>query len=330
MIFIKMKRTILFFILFLLFGGATIWYFLSKPDKKTLQAGADRRFKVENTAEIYKIFIADRKGTRTILERKADFWSYNGKYKARPTAIESILDAIRRIEMKYQPSKAMQKNMIKSLATDGIKVEIYNRQRQLLKSYYIGGATPDERGTYVILDEAEQPYVAHLPGWEGNLRFRFNLKGDEWRDKTIFDENPQQIQSVSIEYPKNKNKSFQLEREKNSYVVKPLYDVTPVINRPMKKGSVAQYLENFNNLGAEAFENDNPKRDSIRQLLPFSIITVKHQTGAIKSVRLFPIFSNSDRVERYFADVNTGDFMLVQQLLFGKVMWGYDFFFEEP
>lgn len=323
-----MKRTTLFIILFLLLGGATTWYLLSKPPRNTSQLGADRRFKIENTDEIYKIFIADRRGTRTTLERKAGFWLYNGKYKVRPTAIESLLDAMRRIEMKYQPPKAAVQNMIKSLAVDGIKVEIYNKNNTSLKSYYIGGATSDERGTYIILNGAEQPYVAYLPGWEGNLRFRYNLKGDDWRDKTVFSENPQIIQSVCVEYPKNKNKSFKLEKQGNTYKVLPFYEITPIINRPLKKGSVEQYLEGFRSLGAEAFENENPKRDSIQQLLPFGIITVKNQSGETKSVRLFPIFSNSDRVERYFAAVSTDDFMLVQQLVFGKVMWGYDFFFE--
>lgn len=323
-----MKRTTIFIIFFLILGSFTAWYVLSKPSGNTSQLGADRRFKIENTDEIYKIFIADRRGTRTTLERKSDFWLYNNQYKARPTAIESLLDAMRRIEMKYQPPKAAVQNMIKSLAVDGIKVEIYNKSNKLLKSYYIGGATSDERGTYVILDGANQPYVAHLPGWEGNLRFRYNLKGDDWRDKTVFEENPQTIQSVHVEYPKNKNKSFKLEREGNTYKILPFYGITPVIKRPLRKGSVEQYLEGFQSLGAEAFENENPKRDSIKQLLPFSIITIKNQNGEVKSVRLFPIFTAHDRVERYLAEVSTGDFMLVQQLVFGKVMWGYDFFFE--
>lgn len=324
-----MKRTILFLIIFLILGSFTTWYVLSKPDEKTSLAGADRRFKVENTEEIYKIFIADRDGAKTTLERKDGFWLYNGKYTARPNAIDNVLDAIRRVEIQYKPPTAAVKNMITSLATEGIKVEIYNKKNQLLKSYYIGGATADELGTYMIMDGAEQPYVASIPGWVGNLRFRFNLTGDDWRDKTVFGEKTENIESVSIEYPKNRNKSFRLAREGNSYKITPFYDVTPPIKRPYKEGSVERYLEGFRSLGAEAFENENPKRDSIRQLVPFSTITLKTTEGKEKVVKLFPLFSTSDQVERYLADVSTGDFMLVQHLVFGKILWGYDFFFEE-
>jgi hypothetical protein len=323
-----MKRTTLFLILFSLLGSATAWYVLSKPDDKTSLAGADRRFKVENTDEIYKIFIADRKGEQTTLERKAGFWQYNGKYTANPNVMNTLLDAIGRMEIAYKPPTAAVQNMIKNLATEGIKVEIYNKNNKLLKSYYIGGATADERGTYAILDGAEQPYVVSIPGWEGNLRFRFNLKGDDWRDKTVFAEKAENIQSVTVEYPKNRNKSFRLERNSNSYQVKPFYPITPIINHPYKPGSAERYLEGFRSLGAEAFENENPRRDSVRQLVPFSIITLQNKQGVEKTVRLFPIFTVSNQAERYLAELSTGDFMLVQHLVFAKVLWGYEFFFE--
>lgn len=325
-----MKRTTLFLIIFLLLGSATVWYLMSKPDDKTTLAGADRRFKVENTDDIYKIFIADRKGIETTLERKNGEWIYNNQYKARPNAVDNVLDAVRRMEIQYKPPLAAVPNMIKSLAAEGIKVELYNKTNQKLKSYYIGGATADERGTYAIMDGAEQPYVVSIPGWEGNIRFRFNLKGDDWRDKTIFAENAEDIQSVSVEYPKNKNKSFKLERVGNTFQITPFYDITPIIHRPYKEGSVERYLEGFSNLGAEAFESDNPNREKTLQLLPFSIITVKEKSGAEKTVRLYPIFTAPNNSERYFADVSNGDFMLVQHLVFAKILWGYDFFFEEP
>ena len=324
-----MKRTTLFLIIFLLLGAAATWYLLSKPDEKTSLAGADRRFKVENTDDIYKIFLADRRGAKTTLERKDGYWLYNGKYTARPNAMDNLLDAISRVEIQYKPPTAAVKNMITSLATEGIKVEIYNKSNKLLKSYYVGGATADELGTYMIIEGAEQPYVASIPGWVGNLRFRYNLTGDDWRDKTVFGEKFENIQSASVEYPKNRNLSFRLEREGKTYHITPFYETTPLIRRPYKAGSAERYLEGFRSLGAEAFENENPKRDSIQRLVPFSIISLKTTAGKEKMVRLFPLMTDSDQVERYLADVNGTDFMLVQQLVFGKILWGYDFFFEE-
>ncbi len=310
-------------------------------DERTTLAGWDRDFKVEDTERIHKIFLADRQGERVTLERRDGSWLYNGRWKARPNAIENLLDAVSRLEMQFKPPQAMVDPMVRDLAANGIKVELYDRQDELIKAYYVGGATADERGTYVIREGAEQPYVAHIPGWSGNLRFRYNLKGDDWRDKSIFDCDPDEIREVTVEYPKQKNKSFRVEKDGGSYQVRPFYDITPAVEAAPARGLVEAFLAGFESLGAEAFENQNPRRDSIRQLVPFSIITVTDDRGAMREVRLFPIFpkrapfespplEGADVVERYFADISNGDFMLAQHRVVKKILWAYPFFFDPP
>lgn len=331
-----MNRTLLLLVLFLLMGAA-VWFLVAPANDGTTLAGWDRDFAVEDTARIHRIFIADREGAQTILERSNGHWVFNKRWKARPNAMDNLLDAVRRIEMQYRPPKAMEKNMIRDLAANGIKVELYDRNEKLLKAYYVGGGTADERGTYVIMDGAEQPYVAHLPGWSGNLRFRFSLKGEDWRDKNVFDLRPEEIRSVSIEYPQQRNKSFRLQRQGNRYEVRPFYRLTPALAKPVQQGKVEAFLTGFKSLGAEAFENQNPRRDSVLRLVPFSIITVTDIRGDSSSVRLFPILPDynapsqplpgSPTVERYFAGLSNGDFMLVQHRVFRRVLWGYEFFF---
>ncbi|MCB9291127.1 MAG: hypothetical protein H6560_27730 [Lewinellaceae bacterium] len=61
------------------------------------------------------------------------------------------------------------------------------------------------------------------------------------------------IQSVSIEYPKQRNQSFILEDTPDGYEVRPFYDITPRIRRPFRKGSAEAFLVNFESVGAEAF-----------------------------------------------------------------------------
>lgn len=336
-----MQRTLILLVILLVLGGISAWYLLEGPDDKTTLAGWDRDFAVRDTAQIYRIFLADRSGDRTTLERQGDHWVYNGRWRARPNAMDNLLDAVRRIEMKYKPPTAMVPNMVRDLAANGIKVELYDRRNQLIKAYYVGGGTADELGAYVIREKAEQPYVAHIPGWTGNLRYRYDLHGEEWRDKTVFSLPLEQIQSVTVDYPKQRNKSFRVERSGNRYQVTPLYPATPAIDHPYRKGSAEQFLAGFEQLGAEAFENQNPRRDSVRQLVPFAVVTVTDRGGAEQAARFFPIFRqpvldpttgrvlSTDVAERYFADLNTGDFMLVQNRVFKKIFWAYDFFFEE-
>ncbi len=331
-----MKRTIVLLAVFALLGGAA-WMALSEDPEATVSSlpGEDRKFAVEDVDQIHKIFIADRNRNQTILVRDGKQWIYNEKYKANPNVIENLLDAIKRIQMSHKPADAAVDRMVKNLATEGIKVEIYDRNDQLLKSYYVGGSTPSERGTYVIMEGAEQPYVASIPGWEGNLRFRYNKMGEDWRDKTIFKAEVGKIDAVSIVYPKQRDKSFKLQRNNQGYEVTPYYDITPKYGRPANRGSIERFLLGFEWIAAEAFENDNPKRDSVLQTVPFCIINLQHVDGTEQSAKLFPIYAyygdgNNLVVERYFAEVENGqDFMLVQNRLFEKVLWAYEFFFEE-
>lgn len=334
-----MKRTLLLLVAFALTGALALWYLLTQNNDKTTLAGADRRFKVENPDEIYKIFIADRKEERITLERKGDYWLYNGKWKANPNVIKNLLDAITRIEIKYKPADAAIQSMVESLSTEGLKVEIYNKVNKKIKSYYVGGATADETGTYMIMEHARQPYVAEIPNWVGNLRFRYSLKGDEWRDKMVFASRIEDIQSVTIEYPQQKNKSFRLQRAGNVFRIMPFYDITPLIKRPYREGSAEAFLDGFKNIGAEAIINQNEKKDSITQLLPFSIITLQDKADSVYAIKLFPLFyatpvagasSGSPNVERYYAQNQNGDFLMVQHYVFKKILWGYDFFFENP
>ena len=64
-----------------------------------------------------------------------------------------------------------------------------------------------------MMDKAQQPYVMTLPAFEGNLRERFDLSRDDWRDPIIFVEKADNIRFVSINYPTERTKSFQLSRE---------------------------------------------------------------------------------------------------------------------
>ena len=302
--------------------------------------GNDRLFKVEDTDRIGRIYLVHRDGETVDLKRKGRRWVYNDGYQARPNAMDNLLHAIGTIQMKYKPAEAAVDNMVRDLAAHGIKVEIYDRQGERMKTYYVGGGTADERGTHVIMDGAEQPYVAHLPGWEGNLRFRYNLRGDDWRDKSVFAEEHEKVTRISVEYPRQKDKSFVLEKEGSQITIKPYYPTTPEANVPQAPGRAEAYLYEYESMVAEAFENDNPRQDSIRKTLPFSIIRVARTDGSTREVRLWPVRplvtmwesageTPQQPVERYFAGTDKGDFFLVQHRVFRRILAPYSSFFAE-
>lgn len=324
---------------FLLLAGIAAWFLWFK-DQRTSLDGADYQFAVADTARIGKVFLADRLNNRITLERQDKFWTVNGKYRARQTAVNNLLETIKRVHLKYRVPRQAIPNLVSDLSANGIKVEIYDKRGKKLKSYYVGGATNDEMGTHMIMDGANEPYVTHMPGFDGALRIRYFTKEVEWRDRSIFTEPMENIQSCTVDYPKQQGKSFRLERKSGGeYEVRPLYSGMPPVSAPFRKGSAEQYLTGFEKQIAEAFENNHPLRDSLSQLVPFCSITMKTMKGEEKTVHLHPIVSRTpygdiifddqgrEQVERYFADVSTGDFMLVQHHLWQKLLVPIDFFF---
>ena len=94
----------------------------------------------------------------------------------------------------------------------------------------------------------------------------------------------------------------------------------------------------FGGLMAESFENQFAEKDSIRQIMPFSVISVTDIKGKELKAAFYPTYREdkntgerrSEVVERYFADLSTGDWMLTQHRVFEKIFWPYEAFFEAP
>ena len=100
------------------------------------------------------------------------------------------------------------------------------------------------------------------------------------------------------------------------------------------------YLYGFERLIAEAFENDNRNRMEFLEKVPFATVQITTKDGTQKTVKFIPVIEQVEgdkdegqsrpEVQRYFAFVNGNeDVFLVQNLLFKKVFWGYEFFFAK-
>jgi hypothetical protein len=337
-----MKNTIILLSAFLLLAATAFW-FINKPDESLSTVKVeDRNFAVKDLDQIGKIFIANRQGRTTTFVRNGEGWMLNEKYKAREAAMSTLLKTIKRLELGYIPAHAAIPNIVEILGSNGIKVEIYDRENKKIRVYYVGGLSNNEEATYMIMEGAEQPYAMKLPAFVGGLRTRFDQEEKEWRDRDLFGLELEEIDFVSMEYPKQKNKSFILEKQNGDFTVRPFHALTPVSDKPMRKGMLEAYLVGFERLSGENFINDHSKRDSISRMVPFAIMTVKDNKGETQTVRFHPLRPNgqsglpltdeevftSTAVERYHVDHSKGDYILVQQRNVGRAFWAYDGFLE--
>jgi hypothetical protein len=337
-----MKKNQLILLLFLAIAGlAAVWY-LNAKDKTNLE-GYDFHMAVKDTAAVYKIFLADRNGKNVTLTRETSArWQVNGQYRARHDAMQNLLQTVHDLDLQYRLPRGGVEPIVKSLATDAVKVEIYNKKGEKMRAYYVGGSNADDRGTYMMMEDANEPYVMHIPGFVGMLRPRYFTELEDWRDRFIFRLMPQDIQSVILDYPNQKSKSFKIDRVGGAYAVEPVYTAVPRIGRPVVQGMVEAYLRGFEKLGIMGYEDSNPKRDSFRNTPVFCRLTVVETTGKSKTVTLHPFIPRNEagqvttsddglvHIESYFADTNEGDYMAIQHYPWENIFWAYEAFFQMP
>ena len=338
-----MKKTILLLILFLLIGGGTYFFIKQAPDKGSSGKGWDTTLTVADTDKIHRIFIAKKTGQKFNLEKKDDGWYVDDKYRVRPAKIDYIFETLRRQRVKFIPTKGASINAVNAIASTGIKVETYDAAGNTILNFYVGGMTSDERGTYMIKEDSNQPYVMHIPGWEGGLRVRFWDNPENWRDRSVLRWNPKDIEYVKVDYPRNKSQSFEIIKEAGVFKVGPVYEITAVSKKESNPAAVQEYLKLYKSKISENFLNDLPGRDSISNLVPFCEITVKGKGAEDQTVSFFPeridmeyempnvpgqVLANKGSVERYYVNNSYGDFQLVQQLVFGKLFVPYSYFFR--
>jgi hypothetical protein len=337
-----MKKTNLILVALLaVLGSISAWYFATK-NRDTSLDGYDFEFAVKDTANIGKIFIADRTGkTATLTRVSGNEWQINGKFKAMPNAINNLLDVVARIELKYRLPRNAVKTIVEEMASISKLVQIFDKNGKKMRSYYVGGVDMDGLGTYLMMEGSNEPYPTHIPNFEGSPAVRYFTGEIDWRDRMVFRHTVEDIQEVSIDYPLQQSKSFRVKRDGAAFTVEPFYAVTPRATGAVNKGLVETFLVGFKGLGAEGFENEYERKDSVKSITPFAVVSLTDRAGKTKAVRFHPIVrkdkngnvSKGDNgqalIERYFADTNEGDLLLVQQFIFGKIFWQYEAFFGQ-
>ncbi len=339
-----MKRNILYLLLLAILAMA-VYYFVVKQQNSTL-AEDEMNFAVEDTAAVGKILIADMNGKKIALARKQDGWWVNDKYPARKDAVELLLSTIRNIRIKFPVAEAANDNVVKELATQNKKVDIFDRNGNLLQSYFVGGSTADGTANYMKTEKGEHPFAVGIPGFAGTVSIRYIVNENEMRSRDIFNTPLNRIKSVKVEYPMKPDSSFMLTVWGiDSFTVTRLKDNSVFDHRSVNKDRVGTYLSMFRFINAEAYDNDNKGKDTILIQKPFCIISLTNRNEEVKTATCYykpvtvttkqqydqhgnPMNYDSDH---YYATINEGkDFVLIQQFHFGQLFKAVSFFLKAP
>lgn len=332
----RSKITLIIFIILLVISSVIYFTNNNGTIKKEL-----RDFAVKDTSSITKIFLADKANNRVTLTRENENWKVNGKYFARPDAIKILLQTIATVDVKSPVSKAALKNVIKRLATKSIKVEIY-KDDDLIKVYYVGEATQDQSGTYMVLENSSVPFVTQIPGFTGYLTVRYFTDEVLWRNNAIFLYSYQDIASVSVNISASPDKSFTAFNDGNNNFR--LQDLNKKEMSGFEKQIVKEYISQFKNVKCESYLDEffsSKRLDSLLKAKPIETITVKNRKGEINSLKLYyrpnmgEVFGDDGKLLSYNPDAMYGILNDNQQVVscqffvFDPLMKDISYFFKK-
>jgi hypothetical protein len=349
----KKNRTI--FLVFVMLAVAALVLWLTRSPTTFRRTLSD--FKLGDSSNVTRIFMADKNNNSVTLAREATGkWTVDGRYPAQKQSIDLLLKTMVDIEVQQPVAIAAHDNIIKELAVNAIKVEIYQwvyrvdlfgwirwfPHEKLTKVYYVGGATQNNQGCFMLMEGSDEPFVIFLPGFRGFVSPRYSPFEKYWRDYNIFRKTVPEIASVKVEVPGTPDYSYEVKNNgDNRFTIISLSDGKALAAYDTLK--LLNFLAGFRNLNYEALLNDmdKAKKDSILSSQPFIILTLTDTAGVSNTIKTYhkkgpegqadpqgnPLPYDLDRL---YALVNGGkDFTLIQYFTFDKVLRPKFFFFRE-
>lgn len=337
-----MKKSSIIVIAFLIaLAGFSIYVYKTKGKTSTINKEASD-FKFKDTAAIDKIFLADKDGKQVLLERKSNGWEVDGKYHVRPDVIELLLYTIKSVEVKSPVSKKARRSVLKIMSSKSTKIEVYSKGEKV-KQYFVGHPTQDHTGTFMILtnletgENYEDPFITHIPGFDGFLSTRYNTENIDWRDRIIVNYKAPQIKQIKMELHEIKDSSFVID----------LFSMQR-FGLKTNKGNflkfdedrMKQYIAYFQNLNCEIVLDEKDRLvDSLnKSAVPFAKLTITDRNNANNVCEFYHKQSVASKNEQYgidykydpdrlFVKYNNGKaFGVAQYYVFGKILQTYQYF----
>lgn len=340
-----MNKNLIYTIITILLAIVALYLIFSNSTTTIRQEAAS--FAIWDSASVTKIFLSDKTDRNILLERQEDgTWQLNGKYRAQQESVNLLMKTMVNLAILEPVSEAAHNTVIKLLAANAVKVEIYQvvprirlfktlewfPREKNTKTYYVGHVTQSNIGTYMLMEGAETPYIVYMPGFRGFVQSRYRTLESEWRDHTIFSARIPEIASIQVEFPGDPSRSYRVEHEGNHrFRLFSLADQQEIISYDTIR--LLDFMTSFMNIRFEALVDDmNPQRkDTVLAASPLHIITLALSDGRQQVVKTYrkpglpgeidldgnPVVFDRDRLYAVLQEGN--EMVLIQYFVFDRI-----------
>lgn len=250
-------------------------------------------FAVTDTANISKIFLANRSGKQVLLERKSPGrWMLNSTDRAKNVQIRVLLETISKVQVRTPVSKQAYNNVLKRLASNSIKCEIYLKgEEKPTKVYYVGGSTEDIMGTFMMIEGSSTPFITEIPGFNGYLTPRYSVEASDYKETAFLQATPQEIKSLSVSYRNFPENSFILTRTDGKFQISAFVNGQKGETVPTDSIKLNNFASLFNSLYVERWISQ--LSDSLKTVItvdpPAITISLTTANDSSQTVYIYPM-----------------------------------------
>ena len=270
-------------VLIVLLVFAAIYYFSNSKGTLNLKTSS---FSIQNPEDITEIKIISG-NNEILLSKKSNLWELNNEYRARTKNVIEFLRVLNSIDV-YSPVSKTEKEQVASiLKADGVIVEVFKNKR-VAKRFYVSKPSMNKEKTYMMMTRSDQPYIVRIPLFKGNLADLFTVNENLWRDRTLFDYQPQNIKEITVSYSENPEKSFlSTNYGDGTFSLKETNSDSYIESFDVEK--LSRYFTYFQNIWFESIATDLKQLEtsSVKNSLPFVTIEVEDIKGQVNKLRIY-------------------------------------------
>lgn len=174
-----------------------VFYIIESPKKDAKKTEHPLFIPGFDKAQAAAVFLTSKTRGEISLQKKGDGWAVavNKKtYAADTASVDNLLNTIAKIRVESIVSRNEGKYKAFEVdAENGVEVRIDDAAQKSLARFVVGKSGPDLFSTYLRLADAQQVVLA-----SGMLKMAFDRELKEWRDKTIFSLNQQEITDYQV------------------------------------------------------------------------------------------------------------------------------------
>jgi len=258
--------------------------------KSSLSFEAISNFTVKDTATVDRINLSDSEGRSMSFIKNGNTWTLENGKCIQQHMIYVFLETFKFVAVKGPVSIGALDNVNKMIMTHHKKIEIFQNGK-LAKTWYVGNATRDHEGTFMLLKDpvlgkSPEPFIMYLPNMHGNLLDRFSTNPLDYVCSEVYKYDPLVINTVNVVVPDSSHLNFRIELiAKNTFE---LYNNETKIE-DFDTTKVRSYLNYFRKIHFE-FHNrtaSQEKIDSLQSATPFYTIDVTDNTGDVNGIRAY-------------------------------------------